>query len=100
MFFLDQYEEFCPNCGYPSLKEKLQYEPYQYKADILKYLQSGHIHMVTASRIIDVFTGEKTNIELVFMNDGKYSWTSKIPYYVEKYNLRLPKEFEKHILNK
>ena len=39
------------------------------------------------------------NIEVIFMNDGKYSWTSTLIYYVEKYNLRLPLEFEKYVLN-
>lgn len=68
------------------------------KEMILKHLYNGNIHMVTASRIVDLISGETTNIELVFMDDGKYSWSSAIPYYVDKYNLKLPQEFEKHVL--
>jgi hypothetical protein len=33
------------------------------------------------------------------MTDGKYSWSSAIPYYVEHYDLRLPKDFEDHVLS-
>ena len=98
MILLGKYEEFAPGMGFPSIKEHLQNEPYESKAEILEYLRNGNIHMVTASRIVDVFTSEKVNSELVYMDDGKYSWSSKLPYYVDKYNLRLPKEFEAHVL--
>lgn len=96
--FVGQYEEFSPGMGYPSIKEHIQSEPHKSKAAILKHLRNGHVHMVTASRIVDILSGEKTNIELVFMNDGKYSWTSKVPYYVDKYNLQLPDDFVEHVL--
>ena len=56
--------------------------------------------MVTASRFNDIITGELTNRELVYMDDGEYSWSSKLPYYVEKYNLKLPEDFERHVLEK
>ena len=99
MIILGKYEELAPGMGFPSIKKDLQKEPYETKAKILEYLRNGNVHMVTASRIVDVFTGTTVNSELVFMDDGKYSWSSKIPYYVEKYNLRLPEDFERHILN-
>lgn len=99
MIIIGKYNELAPNMGFPSIKDHLQKEPYKSKDAILKHLRNGHVHMVTASRIVDVISGKTTNIELVFMDDGKYSWSSSIPYYVEQYNLRLPEEFEKHILN-
>lgn len=98
MIFVGEYEEFSPNSGYPSIKEHIHEEPHKSKAAILKHLRNGNVHMVTASRFVDVLSGKKTNIELVFMDDGKYAWTSKIPYYVEKYNLQLPEDFVNHIL--
>lgn len=98
VILLGKYEEFAPNMGFPSIKEYLQDEPYESKAAVLEYLNNGNVHMVTASKITDVFTGKKVNAELVYMDDGKYSWSSKLPYYVDKYNLRLPEEFEKHVL--
>ena len=56
--------------------------------------------MVSAARVVDVITGEPTAIPIVHMNDGQYSWTTRIIYYIEKYNLRLPEKVEKTILNK
>lgn len=97
---LGKYDEFAPNMGFPSIKEHLQDAPYKFQSDILHYLMNGNIHMVTASRFSDVITGKLTDRELVYMDDGKYSWSSKLPYYVEKYNLKLPEEFERYVLKK
>ena len=47
-----------------------------------------------------IFTGKTINEELTFMTDGKYEWRSDIAYYVEKYNLRLSKDFEDYVLKK
>lgn len=98
MIILGKYEEFGPGMGFPSIKEYLQDEPYKSKGDILAYLNGGNVHMVTASVFNDVVTGKQTDRELVYMDDGVYSWSSKLPYYVETHNLRLPKEFETHVL--
>lgn len=98
VIILGMYEELAPGMGFPSIKESLHDKSYESKATVLEHLKNGTVHMVTASKVVDIFTGEKTNIELVYMNDGQYSWSSKIPYYVEKYNLRLPEDFETYIL--
>ena len=98
MIILGEYEELAPGMGFPSMRNFLQDAPYAHQDIIVDYLNSGHIHMVTAARFTDVFTGERVNRELVYMDDGVYSWSSKLPYYVAKYNLRLPAEFETHVL--
>lgn len=99
MIYIGQYEEFSPGEGYPSIKDHIHKEPHKSKAAILKHLRSGHVYMVTASKIVDVLSGEKTNQELFFAEDGKYTWSSKVPYYFDKYNLQLPEYFVDHILN-
>ena len=98
MILLGEYEELAPGMGFPSMRDFLQDAPYEHQGAIVDYLNNGNIHMVTASRFTDVFTGERVNRELVYMDDGVYSWSSKLPYYVAKYNLRLPMEFEEFIL--
>ena len=100
MIVLGQYDELAPNMGFPSMRKHMTKEPYESKAAVLQHLRNGDVHMATASKVVDALSGETTNVELVFMDDGKYSWSSKIPYYVEKYNLRLPQDFENHILKK
>lgn len=98
MIIIGKYDELAPGMGFPSLREHMQNKPYESKTAVLKHLRNGNVHMATASKIVDAISGETTNEELVFMNDGEYSWSSKIPYYVEKYNLRLPEDFERHVM--
>ena len=99
MIIIGKYDELAPGMGFPSLREHTQNVPYKSKDAVLKHLRNGNVHMVTASKVVDAFSGEATNLELVFMNDGKYSWSSKVAYYVDKYNLKLPEDFERHILD-
>ena len=99
MILLGKYEELAPGMGFPSMRDFLQDAPYEHQGAIVDYLNSGNIHMVTATTFTDVYTGERVKCELVYMDDGVYSWSSKLPYYVAKYNLRLPAEFEAHVLN-
>lgn len=98
MIILGKYDEFSPGMGFPSIKPFLHEKPYSLKSTVLDYLKKGNIHMVTASKPVDIFTGETICYELVYMDDGVYSWSSKLIYYVEKYNLKLPEDFEKHVL--
>lgn len=99
MTIIGQYEELALGMGFKSMKEDFESGEYEEKEKIIDYLKNGHVHMVTASLVKDVFTGKQTDIEKIFMDDGSYSWCSSIIYYVDKYNLKLPKEFEEHILN-
>lgn len=100
MIFIGKYDELSPGMSYPKMKDSFSEKPYSTKADILAYLRSGHAHMATAARVVDVFSGNQTFLTLVHYNDGEYSWTSKLIYYIEKYNLRLPEDLETSILNK
>ena len=88
-----------PNKGYESMLKHCENDSYPNKAKIVQYLRNGHEDMVSAEIPKDCFTGERIHGEKVGMNDGKYAWWSTLAYYVEKYNLRLPKEFEDHILS-
>jgi len=100
MIILGKYDELFPNMGFPSMKASLYQCPPDVKPIVLKYLKSGKIHMVTATHFSDVFTGTPVSKELVHMNDGQFCWTSRLIYYVEQYSLKLPDDFEKHILIK
>lgn len=99
MIYIGKYEELSPGRGFDSMKEHFESYNYPGKEKILEYLRSGKVDMVSTDMARDVFTGEVIKIEKLGMNDGKYMWWNTISYYVEKYNLRLPEEFEKHILN-
>ena len=100
MVFLGKYEELAPGMGFPAMRDSFAAKPYSTKAEVLSYLKSGKTHIATAARIVDVISGERTFIPLVHMNDGEYTWTSKLIYYIDRYNLRLPEDVERRILQK
>ena len=69
---------------------------------IISYLRNkGKQTLVSMRTPVDRLTGERIKGEqsVVHFTDGEYSWCSDLAYHVEKYNLRLPKEFEEHVFN-
>ena len=98
LIYIGKYEEIVPNKGYESMLEHLEKGSYPNQKKIVHYLRSGNVDMVSAEIPKDCFTGERIPGEKLGMNDGEYVWWNTLAHYVEKYNLRLPKEFEEHIL--
>ena len=97
---LSKFEELSLGCGYPSLKDSFQKESYIGREKMLKYLRNGKSVLASPEIRHDLITGERIPIKLEIMTDGEYTWSSELIYYVDKYNLRLQKEFEEYVLNK
>lgn len=93
------YEELEPGRNFPRLKDSLEEEAYSHKEDVLRFLRSGTVDFARASRAKDVFSGDTIPTEVLVMHDGDFFWSNTLAWYVEKYNLRLPRNFEKHILS-
>ena len=69
------------------------------KEKVLKYLNSYSAVLFTSARVFD---GEKKeNVEMCNNTffDGIYEWDAQVIYDFENYNLKLEKEFIKHVLN-
>ena len=98
MIYIGEYDELSPGKGYDSMKAHFEKDVYPGKEKIVKYLTTGKIDMASLELPKDVFTGERIRMEKLGMNDGIYMWWNTLAYYVDKYNLRLPEDFEKHIL--
>lgn len=99
MISLINYEEFGPNMGFKSMREFFEAAPYEGQEKIAFYLDNGTPTYVRMSRGKDFFTGEPISGSYTGMTDGEYSWSSVLSYYVMKYNLRLPKEFEEKVFS-
>lgn len=100
MISLINYEEFGPNMGFKSMREFFESAPYEGQDKIVFYLDNGTPTYVRANRGKDFFTGKTIPGTYTGMTDGEYSWSSVLSYYVQEYNLRLPREFEEKVLNK
>lgn len=100
MRFVGFYREFSRNSS-QSMKQFFTDEAYTDKAKIIDYLKNGgKILCVSTGIPKDAFTNETIRMDEVIRKDKKYAWPNILAHYVERYNLRLPKEFENHILGK
>ena len=92
------YEELNPGRNFPKMKDSFEKEAYPEKNAVIRFLKNGTVDLARASRAKDVFTGAVIPTEVLVMHDGDFSWSNTLAWYVEKYNLRLPSDFENHIL--
>lgn len=100
MIYIGKYRELSPKeKNYPYMKDNFEREPYDNQDKIVWYLKHGTEDMLRTKKEKDVFTGENIPMEPLGMNDGEYTWWNTLAYYVERYNLRLPSEFERKILS-
>ncbi|MCR5649727.1 MAG: hypothetical protein K6F86_00925 [Lachnospiraceae bacterium] len=85
----------------PSISALFVSEKYEHQQEIIDYLENGRIVLAAPGLEIDEFTGETImpRHTKTILTDGVYSWSGSLPYYVEKYNVRLPLEIEDWILS-
>ncbi len=93
------YDELSPGHNYPNLRDNLAGDVYPDKDRIIHYLLNGEEICTRMSYPKDIFTGKLFLVPCTIMCDEKYSWSTELTYYIDKYNLRLPKDFEEHILS-
>ena len=99
---LCDYTEYGSSNGI-SMKDHFESKPYNGKDKIVAYLKTkGKSTLVRMEMSKDRLTGEriKDMFSLELFTDGKFSWWSDLAYHIEKYNLRLPAEFEDYVLNR
>lgn len=68
------------------------------KTIIKSYLHSGTQCGAIMGRQVDEKTGGEIPGPYLIFTDGKFAWTSKTIYHFEHYDMKLPEEFVKHIL--
>lgn len=92
------WKEFNPSAK-RSMKDDFSSTPSPVKKQILAYVNSGTATLVSPSSSFDAFTGERISATSCILTDGEYSWHNTLGYYIQKYNLRIPKELEQKIAN-
>jgi len=98
-----KYEELSPGFGYESLKGNISDEPYEYKDEMLKYMKTHGKTTLASGLLQDKISGEVPQIKgqclkNILKTDGVAGWSTAIEYYIENYNLRLPKEGEEYFI--
>ena len=99
MKFIGYYKEFNPKSNNPSITEAFSEKPYPGKDKVVAYLKKGTPGVVCTQIPHDVVTGKVIPLEDIIMGDGTFVWPLILAYYVDKYNVRLPLEFEQVALS-
>lgn len=80
------------------MTDSMEKERYAEQDKIVRFLETGEVVLAQLSRNRDVFDNSVIPTEVLVLTDGKYMWCNHLAYYVDKYNVRLPKDIENHIL--
>lgn len=94
MISLSMWKEFGMG-NRPSMRDYFADEPYDGIEKVVEYLRKGESVLSSPGVCTDAFTGKEVTQKKEILSDGEYTWNSMLPYYVEKYYLRLPKSFER-----
>lgn len=81
------------NDGKLHFKYKFASKKYAGQDEIINYMKSAVVYGARPEVLYDVFSSDRIPYESLVMTDGYFKWSSELLYYVEKYNLVLPKEF-------
>lgn len=94
---LMNYIEFgVPNAE--SINKYFSESPYEHQEELISYMRTCGKEKCVCGLAYDVVNNESLGTRKI-LNDGTYSWTNDLIYYVEKYNLLLPDDFIQHVLN-
>ena len=90
------YREF-RGIFYPSLENFFRDTPGEKQEELIRYLkEGGKVVRVMEGPVYDYFSGEFACDNMEIRDDGVYNWNSVLAYYVEKYNMELPEDFQEH----
>lgn len=68
--------------------DKVDYD----KDRVISYLNSQKLVAGCPRAGIDCVTGGPISMSFLVYTDGEYEWCDFLPYHIEKYNIKLPKE--------
>jgi len=81
----------------PSLADCRGKRSLEHKADVIRYLQSGKTYIFSPGLDRDFFDERRAADTRTLLTDGVYTWPRLLAYYVENYDVALPREFEVHM---
>ncbi len=97
MIRIGAYRENYKDDALPSIYDVMRDEPQAHKEILLTYLKKGKVTALAPGSLRDVVSGE-TLYHPTCYTDGAYCWRSDLIHYVEKYNVALPDDFVRHVL--
>ena len=99
--FRELYRDHEPARLFPSIREATADIPQEHEREIVAYLRGGVCVGARGGFYEDVLDASNpTGLLRHTYTDGTFIWTLDIAHYVEKYHLRLPEEFVRHMASR
>lgn len=76
-----------------SLKANIQKEADYDKSIVMQYIESFKKSAICARDTVDPISKRMICHTTEFYNDGEYEWSESLIYFIDKYNVKLPKGF-------
>jgi hypothetical protein len=67
------------------------------KERVVTYLRAGTSYTVSPGPVADLFDPTQHAGTAGILTDGVYAWPHFLAYYVDRYDVELPAEFEQHM---
>lgn len=97
MIYLGFFKEMALYRDSGSVQEHLVDSVDYDKQKVIDYLSNQKAIARCPKYAIDCVTGKNIDTNFTVHNDGEYEWCNFLIYHIEKYNIKLPKEFIKKI---
>lgn len=91
------FRELGAGADAPSIVDARGTRPSAHKAEVVAYLRGGTVHTFTMRISDDVFDPRASAGRASLVTDGVYAWPQFLAYYVDKYDVSLPADFEAHM---
>lgn len=91
------FRELGAGADAPSIFDARGKRPPAHKAEVVAYLRAGTVHTFTMKVMQDVFDPQLLAGRPSMVTDGAYAWPQLLVYYVDKYDVSLPPDFEEHM---
>jgi hypothetical protein len=85
-------------CNSGSIKKHIVDSVDYDKEEVIKYLKNAKRIAGCPREAIDCVTGETISPSFSVYNDGEYEWCDFLVYHIKKYNIALPEEFLRKVL--
>lgn len=94
--FFSEMHTFCDN---GSIRDHIVSSISYDREQMIQYLSSFRKMASCPRNAIDCVTGETIAPSFSIYNDGEFCWGDFLIYHVQKYNLALPQELVKKVMN-
>jgi hypothetical protein len=83
--------------GAPTLADVRGKRSQNNQAQVVAYLKAGRVLVMSPGLVRDAFDRNTVAGSRSIRTDGEFAWPDSLAFYVERYSVELPKEFEKHM---